>query len=55
MSAPDRESRLNAVAITQMEGGEPSAFCREQLDRFVAGEISATEMRDRVLRHHRGD
>jgi Antitoxin VbhA len=27
----------NAVAITRMEGGEPSAFCREQLDRFVAG------------------
>jgi hypothetical protein len=45
----------NAVAITRMEGGEPSAFCQSQLDRFVAGEISATEMRDRVLRHHQGE
>jgi hypothetical protein len=59
MSVPDRESRLsaarNAIAITRMEGREPSAFCREQLDRFVAGEISAAEMRDRVLQHYRGE
>jgi hypothetical protein len=27
------DSVRNAVAITRMEGGEPSAFCREQLDR----------------------
>ncbi len=46
------DSVRNAVAITRLEGGEPSVFCREQLDRFVAGEISATEMCDRVLRHH---
>jgi hypothetical protein len=44
----------NAVAITRMEGGQPSAYCLEQLDLFVAGKISATEMRDRVLRNARG-
>jgi hypothetical protein len=46
-----RASVANAVAITEMEGGRPSAYCREQLDLFVAGEISAAEMRDRVIRH----
>jgi hypothetical protein len=45
-----RASVANAVAITEMEGGRPSAYCREQLDLFIAGEITATEMRDRVIR-----
>ncbi len=49
----DRTSRENAVknaiAITQQEGGEPSDYCREQLALFVAGEISVTEMRDRIV------
>lgn len=40
------------IAITRMEGGEPSAFVREQLARYVAGEISADEMRQNVFRHH---
>jgi Antitoxin VbhA len=39
----------NAVAITEQEGGEPSAYCCEQLALFVAGEISAREMADRVV------
>jgi antitoxin VbhA-like protein len=39
----------NAVAITQQEGGEPSAYCSAQLALFVAGEISAREMADRVV------
>jgi hypothetical protein len=43
----------NAVAITRMEGGQPSAYCLEQLALFEAGEISATEMRDRVIRRAR--
>jgi hypothetical protein len=46
-----RASVANAVAITALEGGRPSAYCREQLDLFIAGEILATEMRDRVIRH----
>jgi Antitoxin VbhA len=46
-----RASIANAVAITEMEGGRPSAYCREQLALFVAGEISVTEMCDRVVRH----
>jgi hypothetical protein len=45
-SAARRASVLNAVAITEMEGGRPSAYCREQLGLFEAG-----EMRDRVVRH----
>jgi len=32
-----------------MEGGQPSAYCREQLGLFADGKISATEMRDRVV------
>lgn len=39
----------NATAITEMEGGQPSAYCREQLALFEAGKISVTEMRDRVV------
>ncbi len=39
----------NAIAITEMEGGQPSAYCREQLALFEAGEISVTEMCDRVV------
>jgi hypothetical protein len=49
----DREARAksvrNAVAITRMEGGQPSEYCLEQLALFEAGDISATEMRDRVI------
>jgi hypothetical protein len=43
-------SRPN-LAITEMEGGQPSAYCREQLSLFADGEISVTEMRDRVVRN----
>jgi hypothetical protein len=38
------EAVKNAVAITEQEGGAPSAYYREQLDRFIAGEISVREM-----------
>jgi hypothetical protein len=55
VSDPDREARANsvknAIAICRMEGGEPSEYCLEQLALFEAGHISATEMRDRVVRH----
>jgi hypothetical protein len=51
----NRESRAksvkNALAITRMEGGQPSEYCLKQLGLFEAGEISATEMRDRVIRN----
>jgi hypothetical protein len=41
----------NAIAICRMEeGGEPSEYCLERLARFEAGDISAKEMRDRVVR-----
>jgi cytochrome c553 len=54
---PERQARVkivkNAVAITRMEGGQPSAYCLEQLALFEAGEISATEMRNRVIRRAR--
>jgi hypothetical protein len=39
----------NAIAITEQEGGQPSAYCREQLALFQAGKISVTEMCDRVV------
>jgi hypothetical protein len=32
-----------------MEGGEPSAFCLGLLALYVSGEISGTEMRERML------
>jgi Antitoxin VbhA len=41
----------NSIAITEMEGGQPSAYCREQPDQFADGRISITEMRDRVVRN----
>jgi hypothetical protein len=41
----------NAIAICRMEGAEPSRYCLEQLALSEAGEISATEMRDRVVRN----
>ena len=44
----------NAIAITAMEGGRPSEYCLEQLALFEAGEISATEMCDRVIHKARG-
>jgi hypothetical protein len=51
----DREARAesvrNAVAISRVEGGPPSGYCLEQLALFKAGDISPTEMRDRVIRH----
>ncbi|WMT76526.1 hypothetical protein [Bradyrhizobium sp. Ash2021] len=54
----DRISRANsvknAVAITLMEGGQLSPYCLEQLALFESGEISASEMRDRVIRNARG-
>lgn len=39
----------NAIAITAMEGGRPSAFCLDLLALYEAGEISGAEMRKRVL------
>lgn len=54
----ERASRANAVknaiAITAMEGGRPSEYYLELLALFEAGEISATEMRDRMIRKARG-
>ncbi len=59
MSDDDFECRanaaMNAIAITRLEGREPSAFVRKQLARYVAAEISADEMRQNVLRHHGGN
>jgi hypothetical protein len=45
----------NAIAITRMEGGEPSAFCLELVTLYVSGEISGAEMQKRMLRHARGE
>jgi hypothetical protein len=45
----------NAIAITRMEGGEPSAICLELLALYVAGEITGMEMRKRMLRRVRGE
>jgi hypothetical protein len=51
----DRISReksvRNSIAITEMEGGQPSDYCRKQLGLFESGKISVTEMRDRVVRN----
>lgn len=44
----------NAIAITRMEGGEPSAFCLELLAFYVSGDITGAEMQERMLRHVRG-
>jgi hypothetical protein len=58
--APDSEratradSVRNAIAITQMEGGRPSAFGRDLLALYETGEISGAEMRERMLRKARG-
>ena len=41
--------KWNAIAITEMEGGQPSAFCRELLILYENGEISGAEMRKRIL------
>jgi hypothetical protein len=43
------EAAKNAVAITEQEGGQPSAYCSAQLVLFVAGEITVREMADRVV------
>jgi hypothetical protein len=52
-SDPERQARVkivkNSIAIARMEGGQPSAYCLEQLALFEAGEIAATEVRDRVI------
>ena len=48
------DSVRNAIAITMMEGGQPSAFCRELLSLYETGEISGAEMRERMLRKARG-
>jgi hypothetical protein len=48
------DSVRNAIAITMMEGGQPSAFCRELLALYEAGDISGAEMRERMLRKARG-
>lgn len=39
----------NAIAISRMEGGEPSAFCLELLGLYVSGEITGAQMRERML------
>jgi hypothetical protein len=39
----------NAVAIAAFEGGAPSDYAVEQMRKFVAGEITVEEMRDRVV------
>ncbi len=44
------DSVRNAIAITMMEGGRPSAFCRELLSLYETGAISGAEMRERMLR-----
>jgi hypothetical protein len=52
LEPPARENSVkNSIAITEMEGGQPSTYCREQLDQFADGRISVTEMRDRVVRN----
>ncbi|HEV7600136.1 MAG TPA: hypothetical protein VGO49_07730 [Bradyrhizobium sp.] len=43
----------NAIAITAMEGGRPSAFCLELLALYETGEISGGEMRKRMLERAR--
>jgi hypothetical protein len=43
------KSIKNAIAITAMEGGRPSAFCLELLALYEAGGISGAEMRRRML------
>lgn len=48
------DSVRNAIAITEMEGGQPSAFCRELLSLYKAGEISGDEMRERMRMKARG-
>ena len=48
------DSVRNAIAITEMEGGQPSAFCRELLILYENGEISGAEMRKRMLGKARG-
>lgn len=56
MTDDTRETRAvavaNAIAITRMEGHEPSTFALKQLDRWVAGEITATQLRELVRQHH---
>lgn len=44
----------NAIAITAMEGGRPSAFCLDLLALYESGEISGAEMRKRMLEKARG-
>jgi hypothetical protein len=34
---------MDAIAITRMEGGELSAFVREQLARYVAGDVGGRD------------
>jgi hypothetical protein len=48
------DSVRNAIAITEMEGGRPSAFCRELLSLYETGKISGAEMRERMLLKARG-
>jgi hypothetical protein len=43
------KSIKNAIAITAMEGGRPSAFCLDLLALYEAGDISGAEMRKRML------
>jgi Antitoxin VbhA len=53
-SASRASAVRNAIAITKMEGGEPSAFCQNLLALYVSGEISGAEMRESMIRKARG-
>jgi hypothetical protein len=48
-TAGRRTAVANALAVTEMEGGRPSDYCLRQLELFAAGEITAAEMRERVV------
>jgi hypothetical protein len=51
----DRESRQenlrNAIAITTMEGGKPSARCLEIMQAYVDGVITIGEADAMVMEH----
>ncbi|MFT3940286.1 hypothetical protein [Rhodopseudomonas sp.] len=50
-SASRASAVRDAIAITRMEGGAPSAFCLDLLARYVSGEISGAVMRERMLKY----
>ena len=49
-----REPALErALGSMRLEGFEPTAFGREQLQRVAAGEITFAQAQDLILHHHR--